>query len=329
MIRPEETASLEQVASRLLEGDSFVVCGHVSPDGDCIGSQLALAAALRSCGKKAVCLLAKGDTIDYGLRFLPGVGDMVPAADFTDAFDTFVSVDVPNAKRMGQAAEALHARARKTVTIDHHPSEKPMSQTNYIDSDAPASTVIVWNIIPLLGVRPDTAMASCCYTGLITDTGRFQYQNTDTAALDAAASMVAAGADPSAIAQEVYQSRSRASLSLEARVLAHMRFSGGGAFVVSHLTRSDFVETGAVKSDAEPLIDLLRSVRGVRVACILRQQEQGVRGSLRAKDDTDVAAIAAHIGGGGHRAAAGFTFDGSLEEARECIASAFVELESK
>ena len=317
------SSNMHEAAAALRAGERFVICGHVSPDGDCIGSQLALAEALRIMGKKVTCLLAKADALDYSLMQLPGVEDMVVAKDFMDEFDTFVSVDVPTAKRMGEEAQALHECAERTISIDHHIALEPMSQTCCIDECSPATALMVWDLIKELGVERSAAMATACYVGLMTDTGRFQYQNTNPAALHGAAEMVEAGADASALATLMYQNRSLESMALEERMLAHHQLIVGGQFAYSYLGIADFVDTGATRADAEPLIDVLRCIRGVRVACLLREQENGVRGSLRAKDDTDVAAIAQAFGGGGHKAAAGFTYEGSLDEAVEAIRSAF------
>ena len=319
---------LPGIAAALLSADNIVICGHVSPDGDCIGSQLALYWALRSLGKKVTCLLAKDEPVDYGLLFLPGVEDMVPAADFDGRADAFVAVDVPNADRMGNEAKRLFNQTGETITIDHHLSDAPMSRVNYVESDAPAAAMIVWKLIPLLGVTPDVRIATCCYAGLLTDTGRFQYQNTTAESLQMAGEMVSAGVDPALVACEVYQNRSRPSIALEKRMLERIEYHGGGQFAISYLKRSDFVETGAIKADAEPMIDVLRSIRGIRVACMLREQEGQVRGSLRAKDDTDVAVLARRFDGGGHKAAAGFTFKGSLDDAIRTVAKMFDEIGS-
>ena len=284
-------------ALELLRGArDVVICGHVSPDGDCLGSALGLSWSLRALGKQVTCLLAAHDPLDAGLLFLPGIDECVVADEYAGAADLFVAVDVPKVDRMGDAAARIHAATPTTLTIDHHLSDAPFSQVNYIDSDSPAAAMLVWSVARALG-PVDERIATCCYTGLLTDTGRFQYQNTTPAAFEAAFEMMQAGADPSSIAREVYQNRSRQSLALEQRMLSRIKYLGKGQFAMSYLTRADFVETGAVKADAEPLIDVMRSVRG----------------SLRAKDETDVAQIAARFGGGGHKAAAGFTYEGSLE----------------
>lgn len=317
---------MAELAAELLTHDNFVLCGHISPDGDCLGSEFALAEALQGLGKKTTCLLAKADALDYSLSKIPGIEQAVVAKDYTGDVDTFVSVDVPSAKRMGEEAASLHARAEHTITIDHHEPLEPMSEVNYIDKDCPACALIVWDLIAELGVAPTANMATCCYMGLMTDTGRFQYQNTNAAALQGAAAMVEAGANPAALSTLVYQNRSVESMALEQRMLSRYELLEGGQFALSYVTISDFAETGAIRADAEPLIDALRCIRGVRVACLLREQENNVRGSLRAKDETDVAAIAARIGGGGHKAAAGFTFEGSLEAACEKIHAEFAQL---
>ena len=249
---PMSNSPYADIVEVLQASHKVVICGHVSPDGDCLGSQLALAAALRVLGKNVTCLLAQNEELDYGLRFLPGADDMVPAAQFNDSFDTFVTVDVPNADRMGEVAKALHAQAQYTATIDHHIAEKPLSQVNYVDSHAAATAMLIWQLIKELSIQPTADMATCCYAGVLTDTGRFQYQNTTAEVLRVAADIVSCGADPAEVARHVYQNRSRSSLALEQRMLANLEVMGEGAFAVSHLMRSDFVETGATKADAEP-----------------------------------------------------------------------------
>lgn len=318
-VTPQTNTTLAAMAERMKECDSFVLCGHVNPDGDCLGSQLALGLALESLGKRVTQLLVNPDSIERGLQGLPGANGMIPAEQFDGEVEAFIACDVPTSARMG-AAGAAQERAQVRFTIDHHAVETSMSEFNYVDPDAPACGMIVWELIGRLGVEPTPAMAHCCYMALMTDTGRFQYQNTTAEAFAAAAAMVAAGAAPFEASRDAYQSRSLASLELEKVMLSNMRVAPSGSWVLSYVTLEDFKRIGAVKADAEPLIDVLRSVDGVRVACILREHEENVRGSLRSKDDvTDVAKLARAIGGGGHKAAAGFTFEGVLDEALEAM----------
>lgn len=325
-VSPQTNCTLAEVANRLCELDDFVVCGHVSPDGDCLGSQLALAAALRRLGKRVTCVLVKDEPVEANLlRVLDGAQDLVFAGAYKGAPGAFVGVDVPTRERIGEAACALLDQASFSFTIDHHAVDTTMCDMVYVDPDAASTTMLIWELAGYLGVERTGAVANCCYTGLVTDTGRFQYQNTDERCMRLAAEMVAAGADPASVSREVFQNRTYASMRLEATAIMRAEFSDDGATALGYLTREDFARFGAQKSDAEPVIDALRRIEGVRVACMLREQEDCIRGSLRAKDDTDVSAIARTFGGGGHVAAAGFTLHCTLDEAVAQVRAALAE----
>lgn len=325
-VSPQTNCTLAEVANRLCELDDFVVCGHVSPDGDCLGSQLALAAALRRLGKRVTCVLVKDEPVEANLlRVLDGAQDLVFAGAYKGAPGAFVGVDVPTRERIGEAACALLDQAPFSFTIDHHAVDATMCDMVYVDPDAASTTMLIWELAGYLGVERTCAVANCCYTGLVTDTGRFQYQNTDERCMRLAAEMVAAGADPASVSREVFQNRTYASMRLEATAIMRAEFSDDGATALGYLTREDFARFGAQKSDAEPVIDALRRIEGVRVACMLREQEDCIRGSLRAKDDTDVSAIARTFGGGGHVAAAGFTLHCTLDEAVAQVRAALAE----
>ena len=318
-VTPQTNTTLSEIASALAERDHFVIGGHVSPDGDCLGSALGLAWALRQLGKQVACVLARDEEPPSDLMFLPGADGLVPAAGFEGPCECFIAVDVPTPERLGDGAR-LHEAAPFTVTVDHHAVPRAMSDLSYTDPDAASTSLLIWELAACLGADRERLIATCCYTGLMTDTGRFQHGNTDAAAFKGACEMVAAGARPGDIAREFYQNRSLASIELEGRTVGHMSLSGDGEAVLSWLSLADFAECGAVKADAEPMIDLLRSLRGVRVACMLREQDGEVRGSFRSKDDTDVAAIAGEFGGGGHKAAAGFTIHDDLRGAVKPVA---------
>ena len=325
-VSPQTNCTLAEVANRLCELDDFVVCGHVSPDGDCLGSQLALAAVLRRLGKRVSCVLVKDEPVEANLlRVLDGAQDLVFAGAYKGAPGAFVGVDVPTRERIGEAACALLDQAPFSFTIDHHAVDATMCDMVYVDPDAASTTMLIWELAGYLGVERTGAVANCCYTGLVTDTGRFQYQNTDERCMRLAAEMVAAGADPASVSREVFQNRTYASMRLEATAIMRAEFSDDGATALGYLTREDFARFGAQKSDAEPVIDALRRIEGVRVACMLREQEDCIRGSLRAKDDTDVSAIARTFGGGGHVAAAGFTLRCTLDDAVAQVRAALAE----
>lgn len=318
MVTPQTNTTLEEVARLLPAFHSFAICGHVNPDGDCIGSQLALYHALKSMGKEVTCLLAKPDSLPHNLAFLPGATDMVAGESFEGSVDCFVGVDVPTTERLEGAAQVME-RATCVVTVDHHASEEPYAQHVYVDPDSPSASMLVWQLIGHMGAK-NAESAQCALTGLITDTGRFAQGNTTPGAFSAAADMMEQGADPAAICKQIFQSRRLQGLRLEQRMLEHMSIEQNGAFAWSWLSSDDFMATGAVKADAEPFVNVLRGIEGVRVALILKENDEGtVRGSLRAKDDTNVAVVAQSYDGGGHIAAAGFTFPGTLKEAREQV----------
>ena len=315
MISPLTNIDLKGIAALFRDLDDFVICGHVNPDGDCLGSQLALCLALREMGKRVVCLLTHDAPIDPVLEFLPGIKDMVCASEFSGTAQAFIVCDVSGFDRIGEAAAAIQEASKATFTLDHHRTEETMSQYVYIDPDIASTSMIIWELIKVLGITPSHDMTLCAYTGLITDTGNFKYANTDVAAFQAAAEMTAVGIDPSEVSRFVYQNRRLASLRLEGILLSRIMIDEAKRYVISYLSLADFESVGAEKSDADLLIDALRSLEGVRVACFLRENEDGVRANLRAKDATDVSLIAKRFGGGGHKAAAGCTIHLPLDEA--------------
>ena len=317
-LTPQSNATLEFIADVMRKAKTFAIAGHVSPDGDCIGSQLALGCVLECLGKRVTYLMAEDVPVDETLAFLPGAEKLIPGSSELEPVDVFVGVDVPSLERMGSCARHHHA-ARCTVTIDHHANDERISDFAYVDPDAASTTMIIWRLAGLLcGVVPRDA-AECCYMGLMTDTGGFRFQNADHRAFAAAAQMVSMGANPSKCAQEAYQNRTIESLKLMSLAMERAELVNDGQGVISWVSEDDMAEIGAKRSDAEPLIDVLRSIRGVRIACMLRGQDGVVRGSMRAKDDSDVAQIARMHGGGGHKAAAGFTMQVPIEDAFETI----------
>ncbi|MCL2826274.1 MAG: DHH family phosphoesterase [Eggerthellaceae bacterium] len=213
---------LARIAQLFRGMDDFVLCGHVNPDGDCIGSQLALSHALRAAGKRTTCLLAHDAPVDPTLGFLPGIGEMVPAAGFSGKPGAFILCDVSTADRIGEDACAVLARSTYSFTIDHHLADTAMTHYAYIDPGAASTTTIIWELVKRLEVKPTHEMALCAYTGLVTDTGNFMFQNTGPAAFEAAAELVAFGVDPSEVASAVFQSRSLAALRLEGALLSHI-----------------------------------------------------------------------------------------------------------
>ncbi len=306
--------SLVDIANALSAGESFCICGHVSPDGDCIGSELALYWALSSLGLKVTCLLAKPDPLERSLTTLPGV-DMLKPAEETDTFPVFISVDVPNPDRLGSVAKSVREKASLTISIDHHETDTKTSDLQFTDPTAASTTCLIWELIKVLGIEVPIDSAICCYAGLMTDTGRFQYQNADSRAFISASEMVEAGVDVEKISANFFQNSSLAEIKINAITARNLRLLKDRRIALSYISLDDIKDAQAQKSDTEGAINVVRSLGGVDVACVLKENEDCIRGSLRSKDGTDVAEIASEFGGGGHKAAAGFTMYCTLQDA--------------
>ena len=309
----QTNTTLEEIAQVMDRNQSFVICGHVGPDGDCLGSQLALAHVLIAKGKDVEVILAANDPIEPSLSIMPGFERFIPSDRIDVECDVFVGVDVPTRERIGEAAARLLDKATTSVTIDHHAVDTTMCQYVYVDPDAASTSILIWQLACILMENPPIECAQCAYTGLVSDTGCFQYQNVDERAFSIASQLVAAGAQPEVVARETMHNRTLASLRLESRVIERMELLNEGKCALSWVTAKDMSDFSAEKSDTDALINVVRQLQGLRVACVLREQGDLVKGSLRAKDDTDVSVLARKLGGGGHKAAAGFTVDGPLD----------------
>lgn len=305
-------AAFHHATVALRRAASVVVCGHVRPDGDAMGSTLGMTLALREAGIPAVPTLANRETAPSTYRFLPGFGLFV-APEQLEAPQVFVAVDSPSPERLG-IAEQLMRRAETVIVIDHHPDVEGFGQIALVDRTAAATGQLVWEFAHALLDTPSADVALCCYVGLITDTGRFSYDNTTARAFQDAADMVASGVDPAETARLVYQDRSKASLDIEARAMCRLTVVNGGHVAYAWVTDEDFADLGVLPEEAESLPDAVRLLGGIDVAFLMRQAGDEVRVNLRAKTGFDVGAVARHFGGGGHRAASGLTFQGTMAE---------------
>jgi phosphoesterase RecJ-like protein len=309
--------TVDETLAFLAAPREVAICGHVNPDGDALGSALALAALLRAKGHTVTTLLAKEKKAPELYGFFKGY-DFLPVADYAATPDLFIAVDLPNRDRLGDACEAFD-RARETLVIDHHPDYTGFGGRYLGDRGASATGLIIWRLIRASGVPISPEMAEYCYVALITDTGRFSFQNTTAEAFFAASEMIAAGVDPADASMKVYDSKSLASLRLDARLIARIEYAAKGRVVYSWITEDDFHELGVSRDETEGLPTILRSVKDAEVAILLREEGGRIRVNLRAKATCDVGEFARRFDGGGHKAAAGFTLNVSLDEAKLLI----------
>jgi bifunctional oligoribonuclease and PAP phosphatase NrnA len=323
----QTSTDLQAVAAALREHDRFLVVTHENPDGDALGSLLATTLALRGLGKDVEMYLGGSGSLprEYAFMQLDGLRRDLPA-DLEQR--VLVAVDCAKADRIGPDPEPVE-RASLVLDIDHHHDNTRFGDLNLIVADASSTGEVLRDVIRELDIDLTPEPAEPLYIALVTDTGRFQYTNTTPKALRLAAELVEAGADVHQVFQQVYESVEFAKLKLLARALDRARVLEGGLIVVSHLLRKDFAEVGAAEAYSEGIIDSLRAVEGAELAALIREppRDDGPtrRVSLRASvDELDVSAIARRFGGGGHRQAAGFSSDASIDEITELIRQGFV-----
>lgn len=312
-----QAALFDEISALVEEASSIAICAHTSPDGDAIGSALALAELIEAAwpGKRVTALLADPDVVPRTYRFLPGTDRFVHADDFAGDPDLFICVDLSAPGRLNEARAVLE-RARRVAVIDHHPSSERFWDAGVVRPDAAAAGVIVAEYAQHVLGRLTPTMAQNLLCAVITDTGRFQYQNANGEAFEVASMLVDAGARPDEVAVNVYQSDRLAYLHLAAKVMSRIATFEGGKISYSYVTDADFRACGVPVSECDGLVDLVRCVEGSEVALFLKEVPGGqVRGNLRSKSDKDISGIARQMGGGGHRAASGFTVDGDIDQA--------------
>lgn len=311
-------AEMRKAVEVLGAAERLAITCHVGPDGDAVGSALALAHAARNAGKEAVVAVAGRIGISEAYSFLD-TSPMVPVAEFPAAPEVMVVFDVGVPSRLGELAP--HAgRAGTLVVVDHHPDPaEGFGHVRVIDPGAGAAAQLCAYLIRDLGWPIDEMVALCLLTGIITDTGRFQYSSTDGAILRVAADLVDAGARPDVIGQAVYESAPFGYLKVISAVLGRAVLDEEAGLVWSVLRAADLEEAGVAYEDADDLIDRIRVAREAGVAVLLKEIDRGFKVSLRSRGEADVGAVAAAEGGGGHHNAAGFTTADGAEAVIERI----------
>jgi bifunctional oligoribonuclease and PAP phosphatase NrnA len=327
MSSPQTTSDGAAVADAIRSHDRFLLVTHENPDGDALGSILALKLALDQLGKDSVMYL-------YGDAPLPAEYSFMPLAELRRRLPedwrdrVLIAVDCANESRIGPEPEPLEG-APLVLDIDHHHDNSRFGQLNLIVPNASSTGEVLRDLFGELGVDLSPEIAEALYIALVTDTGRFQYSNTTAKALRLGAELVEAGADVHRIFRGVYETVQFAKLKLLARALERAQIYDGGRLVVSYLLRGDFADIGAAEAYSEGIIDYLRAVEGADMAALIREPPRSDgptrRVSLRASnDELDVSAIARKSGGGGHRQAAGFSSDASVEEITDFIQREFL-----
>jgi phosphoesterase RecJ-like protein len=303
-------ASRDRVVEEVREHDRFLLVTHEHPDGDALGSLIAMQAVLVALGKDSVMYIDPDEfPLPHEYRFLDLAG-LVSAPPDDAARRVHVFLDCGNIDRNPVTSVPDGALI---LNIDHHHDNTRFGSVNHVDAEASCTAEMVWELMREFGVEPTVAMAEALYVGLVTDTGRFMYRNTGPRAHVMAAELLEAGVDAFDIYRRIYEGIPVGKLALLARGLANIERHDGGALTITRLTAEDFAQSGAEESYSEGVVDHLRSLQGTLVAALVRDrlapgQDGRQKVSLRASDErVDVSRIAREQGGGGHTQAAGFT----------------------
>lgn len=305
--------TLQKIVEEIQSNQSFLLTSHEGPDGDAVGSTLALASLLRKTGKD-VCVHFR-DPIPELYGFLPGVDTVLATIPDRD-FDVAFVLDIGELRRAGDEF-CRFTRLGKIINLDHHLTCENFGDHNLIDSSAAATGVLVYRIAKELGCQFDAETALCLYVSIITDTGSFRYSNANREAFTVAGIMIESGVNAWDVAEQLYENQPRKRLELLARCLPTLEVIKGGLAASVTVTLEMYAATGADAELTDGFVNYPRSIRGVEVAIFFRQvNEFRVKVGFRSKGKVNVAVFSAAMGGGGHHNAAGCTVDGTLEEVK-------------
>lgn len=324
---------LDRITAELNKSESIVILPHEAADGDAIGSSFALAIILSRMGKKAQVLMEEGIPYVYG--FLPGIefcfagmagnrslgtaGGGSSDMDGSGSFDLAVALDCGDLERLGSRIE-IFSCSPKTVNIDHHLTNTQFADLNHVDAGSSATGEIIYDIMKRLGQKLDNSIAVCLYVAISTDTGGFRYGNTTPLTHRIAADLLEAGIDVADISQKVFDSTSSGKVKLMGAAIQSLELLENGKIAVMAVSGEAIMNTGASEADSDGIINTARNIRGVEVAAMLRQTDNnGIKVNLRSNSHVDVSVIAGRYSGGGHKCAAGFTANGSLEHVKEML----------
>ncbi len=309
--------TLDEAARHIHDAQTFLMTSHINPDGDALGSVLALRLALLALGKQVTCVFR--DEVPDVYKFLAG-SDQVLSTHAPSGWDIALICDTGSADRVGRVNELVQT-CRMVIDIDHHATEGAFGDLVVQDSTAAATAEMVYDLINLLGVPITPDIANCLLTGIITDTGKYRYPSVTPRTFSISAELVSKGGSPAYVVEEVYEHRRYVSQLLMGHTLRDMRLSEDGRIVWSVIPNNLFETLGAGDDDSEGIIHQMRRVRGTLAVILLREVKPGrFRVSVRSKaDEIDVARFAERFGGGGHRAASGFNVEGTVTEAVEVV----------
>jgi len=315
--------NLEVIARAISNVKHALICGHIMPDGDCLGSVLALALILKQLGKQAT--MAGPDPVPQIYKFLPGIEDYRVGSPPEGKYDTLIVLDCPVPERLGNGYRDLPFRNLSVINIDHHASTNPFGTYRYVDPGAAAVGEIIFDLLNLMQVNIPLDVAICLYTAIVTDTGSFQYESTTPETHRRVARLLEIGVPVSRINVLLYEEKPKAAQLLLSAALKTLSFSYCGKVAWMIVTRDMLRETGAKDEHTEGIVNYARSIKGVEVGLLFHELPDGrYKISFRSKEAVDVNRLAVFFGGGGHSRAAGCEVMGKLNKIEKEVVAAAV-----
>ena len=305
--------TLDEILEEIKKAETIVLLTHETPDGDAIGSSLAMKLALEKLGKKAELIMSSyAKTFDY----LPEVNDIKKESQIEE-YDLAISLDCATLKRLDN--NEYFEKAKKTIVIDHHGSNNMYGDINYVNPVAPACSEILLAMFSYYGIEVDVKIGTCLMTGIITDTGGLQYPSTTADTFEYAAELLRKGVDIADICKRTLQTKTKANFELTKRVMDRMELLEDGKVAFSYIDQKDMNEVNAEEGDHEGLVNIGRSIDGVEVSIFIRQKENenAYKVSMRSGSYVNVSDVCLMFGGGGHPRAAGALIQGSVEQVKE------------
>lgn len=317
--------SVKEIAEQFILRDNYVLVGHAVPDGDCIGSMLALYTGLKLLRKQAQMWLE--DPVPPIYSYLEGFNEVKNPGEIKVSEEVFnaVYLDCSDEHRVGEKVSALLAARSCTINIDHHITNDLFGDYNCVDPSAAATAEIIYELFGCIGITVTPEIASALYAGIVKDTGRFLNSNTTSNSLRIAADLLEKGADVNVARVNLFESKPREEVLLLQQALQNIGFSSDGRIAWMMLPYEKIAAIGALDLHPEGIIDYTRQIEGVEVGLLFREVQPGeVKVGFRSRGKVDVSSLARKFGGGGHRMASGARIKGSLEQVKDQVIS-FIE----
>ncbi len=311
--------SLNRVLEVFKEKDNFLITAHINPEGDSVGSQLAIHALLKKLGKRSA--VVNHDEVPENLLFLPGSRSILREVPRDFKAEVLVVVDCPVKERTGRVHGLVEGEPF-VVNIDHHVSNEFFGDVNWVEPEASSVGEMIFSLIKNLGITVDKDLATVIYAAIVTDTGMFNYDNTSSNTHKVAGELIASGVNPKTMHKEIFESKSTAEVRLLGRALTTLEVEHGGRLAQMTLTRDMYRQEGVDIISTDEFINFPRSIRGVEVAVFFKEGgDSSVNVSFRSSGRVDVNVLASHFGGGGHAQASGCLIECTLSEAKEKVLS--------